>query len=317
MRWRDRQPNAPEWESFLVSLLPETRASNMKTRESTADARLDKRGGTRRLPEFSALSLFSGAGGLDLGFESTNHFVVKACFDSDDDCLETLRTNQRLGREQQRHGFLREAKIVQADLASLGASDLTRTVGIARGDVDVIFGGPPCQPFSVIGKRQGLDDPRGNLILAFARIVAELMPRAFVFENVPGFETIDDGRAYAWLCKEFSSLGYTFWTGKLDASNYGDPTVRQRLFVVGALNAAPFGPPQASHADHDPSQLRLPILEALRPLVTVRDAISDLGSPALFDLPNRSTVAHKQSSILRFERLQFGERDEARRRNRL
>ncbi len=274
--------------------------------------------------KLKVISLFSGAGGFDLGFESTGLFETIQCLDYEDDCINTLVANQRLGIETGSHRYLRNAEIRKADL-----NDPSRLFSnIKDGDVSVVIGGPPCQSFSVLGKRKGVSDVRGGLIDAFMKAVAILRPKAFVLENVPGLLTIDNGKVIESVRKSTRTLGYNFWDGKLCAANYGDPTLRKRFFLIAARTGK--GPIAAPRATHGPSQMSDPGDKArasyLRlddsspsPYLTVRQALDGLQEPTIDTeyLNGHVAVMHTASVIERFAMLRPGERDVARRRNRL
>lgn len=99
--------------------------------------------------------------------------------------------------------------------------------------VDLFVGGSPCQSFSNMGKRLGLEDTRGTLFYDYARLVKEIKPRVFVYENVPGMLTRDNGRAWKTIKDVFRGLGYTFSYSVLNSSDFGMPQNRRRLFVIG------------------------------------------------------------------------------------
>lgn len=102
-----------------------------------------------------------------------------------------------------------------------------------KGKVDLFIGGSPCQSFSNMGKRRGLEDARGTLFYDFARLVKEISPKVFIYENVPGMLTHDKGNTWQTIKGIFDSLGYYFEAQVLNASKYGIPQNRKRLFVVG------------------------------------------------------------------------------------
>ena len=104
-----------------------------------------------------------------------------------------------------------------------------------NGTIDVVVGGSPCQSFSVAGKRLGLDDPRGNLMLDYCRIVATVRPKYFVWENVPGALSSNKGRDFACLLEEMANIGYSLGWRVLDAQHFGVPQRRRRVFLVGCL----------------------------------------------------------------------------------
>ncbi len=102
-----------------------------------------------------------------------------------------------------------------------------------KGKVDVLVGGSPCQSFSIIGKRAGLEDTRGTLFYDFARLIKETEPRVFIYENVPGMLAHDKGKTWQVISEVFDSLGYKIYKDLLNAKDYGMPQDRKRLFVVG------------------------------------------------------------------------------------
>ena len=101
------------------------------------------------------------------------------------------------------------------------------------GKVDLFVGGSPCQSFSIIGKRAGLDDARGTLFYDYARLVKQIQPTVFIYENVVGMLTHDNGNTWKVIKDVFNSLGYTIYWNVLNSIDYGIPQDRKRLFVVG------------------------------------------------------------------------------------
>lgn len=102
-------------------------------------------------------------------------------------------------------------------------------------NIDLLVGGSPCQSFSIIGKRGGLEDTRGTLFYEYARIVKECQPKAFIYENVLGMLSHDKGRTWDTIHNVFLSLGYSIKVFKVNARDYGIPQDRKRIFVVGSL----------------------------------------------------------------------------------
>ena len=101
------------------------------------------------------------------------------------------------------------------------------------GEVDLFVGGSPCQSFSLVGKQRGLEDTRGTLFYEYARLIDEIKPKVFIYENVRAVTSHDGGKTWAKMQQVFSELGYTFKWAVLNAKNYGIPQNRERLFVVG------------------------------------------------------------------------------------
>ena len=105
-----------------------------------------------------------------------------------------------------------------------------------KDQVDLFVGGSPCQSFSVIGKRAGLEDARGTLFYDFARLITEMQPKVFLYENVPGMLSHDDGKTWKHIQEIFDSLGYKIFKALLNAMDFGVPQNRKRLYVVGFRN---------------------------------------------------------------------------------
>ena len=102
-----------------------------------------------------------------------------------------------------------------------------------KGKVDLLIGGSPCQSFTLLGYQKGLEEARGTLFYDYARVVKEVEPKAFIYENVQGLVKHDSGKTWAVIRRVFESLGYTIHYEVLDAVNYGIPQKRRRIFVVG------------------------------------------------------------------------------------
>lgn len=102
-----------------------------------------------------------------------------------------------------------------------------------RGKVDLLVGGSPCQSFSMVGKREGLEDKRGDLFFEFVRVLREVQPKAFIFENVRGVLSHDEGRSWESMSEALRSSGYTIYFDVLNSRDFGIPQNRSRLFVVG------------------------------------------------------------------------------------
>jgi DNA (cytosine-5)-methyltransferase 1 len=102
-----------------------------------------------------------------------------------------------------------------------------------KNKIDLLVGGSPCQSFSMVGKRRGLEDTRGTLFYEFARVVKESQPKVFIYENVKGLTNHDKGKTFEIIKATFNELGYNYFYKILNAKNYGIPQHRERIFVVG------------------------------------------------------------------------------------
>lgn len=125
-----------------------------------------------------------------------------------------------------------------------------------KGKVDLLVGGSPCQSFSMVGKRRGFEDARGTLFYDFARLIKEIQPKAFIFENVKGLLSHDSGTTWEVIENVFKELGYTFHRKILNARDYGIPQNRERLFVIGFKKKKKFSFP-------DPIKLELSVQDLL------------------------------------------------------
>ncbi|MBK9712157.1 MAG: DNA cytosine methyltransferase [Kouleothrix sp.] len=208
-----------------------------------------------------AIDLFSGAGGMSLGFERAG-FQVLAAFDHDPKHIETYSTNfpTTLART--------------VDISKLTADFVYDLCG-HRQDIDLVFGGPPCQGFSVGGRRD-VDDSRNSLLLEFARVVRELQPKAFIAENVEGILGSKYHKIIGQFYAEMSQAGYQMPDRPLvlNAADFNVPQARRRVFFVGVRRGHRLPPPPIpvfASADHE---LRKP---------DVRAAISDIPTLNSFD----------------------------------
>jgi DNA (cytosine-5)-methyltransferase 1 len=217
-----------------------------------------------------AISLFSGAGGLDLGAEQAGYRVAVAV-ECDRDAAATMEKN-----------FPRLASpVIRADILDVATRDIMRAAGLrGRSRPDLLIGGPPCTPFSKSGfwlewKRAGLD-PDASLLQAYTRVLAEARPRAFVLENVYALTYNNQASrpAYQRLLREIDDAGYDWRAGVLNAANYGIPQARPRLFVVGAPKGNRL--PELPEPTHGGSWERRHSGHPERPHVTAGEALAGL-----------------------------------------
>lgn len=213
-----------------------------------------------------AIDLFSGCGGMSLGLEAAGFDIAAAV---EFDAIHTLVHH---------YNFPYGASICK-DISKLSSEELLDAVeakGFSR-QIDLIAGGPPCQGFSHIGKRQ-LDDPRNSLVFEYVRIIKEIKPKYFIFENVPGIASGKHKKFLEELIVEFESIGYSIDKpiSILDASLYGAPQKRKRVILIGSrLDVEKAIYPEQTHAEMDTAELSL-FDSGLLPLSTCGDAINDL-----------------------------------------
>ncbi|MGA9164987.1 MAG: DNA cytosine methyltransferase [Thiobacillus sp.] len=215
----------------------------------------------------SFVSLFSGAGGLDIGLEEAG-WVCHYASDVDRDAVETLNLNK--GRRLVHSLALNEAFIEQADVRHSSGADILAKGGVRRGEVMLLAGGPPCQSWSSAGHQHGFEDPRGQLFVDFVRLAGELDVRWLLFENVRGLLTArgpdgTPGTALQLIRNRLLEAGFQTTVALLNAADHGLPQRRVRLFVVGyrAGDIPPF--PIPTHA-------KIP-KDGLKPWVPLRDSL--------------------------------------------
>ena len=208
------------------------------------------------------IDLFSGAGGLSLGLRDAGWETV-AAVEIDPSANETFRAN------------FPETQLIEARIQGV---DFTRW----RGKVDLIAGGPPCQPFSVAGLGRASNDPRDG-VPEFIRAVEEARPYAFIMENVAGLTTARHRPYLLGVLNRLKGLGYEVSYGVLDAAEHGAPQHRRRLFIVGSRDRV-LELPEPTHGPR--GQL---------PYVTAQEKLSD----APEDVPNLAIVTYAKQPILR------------------
>ncbi len=213
--------------------------------------------------KIKTLSLFSGAGGLDIGFHNAG-FDILGCVEIEPAYAKSLERNSGSGRF-----FGPKLNIHCEDIRNF---DPTPYVGIG---IECVIGGPPCQTFSAAGRRSGgvlgTIDPRGRLFESYCRILKAIEPQVFVFENVYGLPGANGGQPWREICAAFAKLGYQMKAEVVDSADYGVPQHRERLIIVGYRNhSLSYEFPVPTHG---------PDSDTGRPLVSINDAIKDLQDP--------------------------------------
>lgn len=216
-----------------------------------------------RCPKVQTLSLFTGAGGLDIGFHDAG-FNIALMVEIDPNFVQTLQANK-----SSKHYF-KNSQILCEDIGDLKP--------LKNLNVDLVIGGPPCQAFSAAGRRvagaPGFMDSRGKLYKEFISILETIRPKAFLFENVYGLTGVQNGEVWRAVLSDFESLGYKFSHRILDAAGYGVPQHRERLIVVGTRGPR-FLFPKPTHGPDSPDQ---------RPYYTPKEAFLNLGEEEKPDL---------------------------------
>lgn len=216
--------------------------------------------------ELTCLDLFCGAGGLALGFKHAG-FRTLAGIDLDRQSLDTFSQN------------FPEAIVMEEDLSQPSVA-LLKFFKSLKDKVDVVVGGPPCQGFSIAGKRI-LDDPRNLLYKNYISAVAVIKPRYVLIENVPNIRTLGGGKVERAIVDDLKTLGYTTEVITLNAADFGVPQNRRRAFFLAKLNGRPIGFPNASTVE-----TKVTTLEAISDLPSVDDYFDD--APIEYDKPPAS-----------------------------
>ena len=233
------------------------------------------------------IELFAGCGGFSTGFLDAGLRVI-AGFEKDLRAVDAYNYNH----------LYRGSKGIAIDLSGVPGRRLLELAGIEA--VDFIIGGPPCQPFSIVGKRRGSDDGRADLMHDYARIVSELKPAAFVLENVPNLSRIANGSLLRGTVAALTSSGYSVRHAVVSAAGYGVPQNRKRLFVVGLRNRREVMFPAPTHGAKG------------QPVKTAREALGELPDAAEFgecDIHNHEPTLHSPDMVDRFQKLRPGTRE--------
>lgn len=215
------------------------------------------------------ISLFTGAGGLDYGFEAAG-FETAVALELDPTCCRTLREN-------------RPWPVIDADVHAVTTPEILQAASLGEGEADVLIGGPPCQPFSksgywATGDARRLEDPRADTLGAYLRVLREAQPKAFLLENVSGlaYKGKDEGldrilRGVEEINRDTGANYQPRWQ-VLSAASYGVPQLRDRVLIVASRDGAPFRFPAPSHRDPGAA------LDGREPHRTAWDAIGNLPS---------------------------------------
>lgn len=218
----------------------------------------------------TAISLYTGLGGLDFGIEAAGFSTVVAV-EMDPGCCRTLRANRRW-------------PVIEASIAQVTSRQILASADLMKGEADVLVAGPPCQPFSkssfwVSGEAQRMSDPRARTLHEFLRVLRETQPKTFLLENVNGIAYRGKSEGLNVLVKGIQRINretgarYSINCATLNAADFGVPQSRERVFIVGSRDGRSFEFPRATHAE--PADKKA--LDAgLKPYMAAWDAIGGL-----------------------------------------
>jgi DNA (cytosine-5)-methyltransferase 1 len=239
----------------------------------------------------TCIDLFSGAGGLAVGFRQAGWSIL-AANDMDIDASKTFRLN------------FPEATFFEGAISKLTSAALLKECGLKPGELDCLIGGPPCQSFSYNNHQRSAEDVRARLFRDYLRLVAEMKPKILVMENVPGILTIGDNSVVTEISERLAALDYKVSVRVLNAEEFGTPQTRRRVFIVASRVGDPMSIfPAPSHRGRG-RHVKKPgeKLPRLKRLVTVGQAIGDL--PRLRSGSGKQVAARpKKKSSGQFQRL--------------
>lgn len=238
----------------------------------------------------AVIDLFAGAGGLSYGLAMAGLFPAAA--------LE-IHPHAALTYQRNHHRspiLVKDARTTTANELLELASATSRRVR-RSGTIDCLVGGPPCQGFSFAGSKDR-SDSRNTLPLEFVRLVRQLRPAVFVFENVYGLVKLYKGAAFRQILSELESIpGYRISHEVISAQTFGVPSMRKRVLVVGTVRSSPFAFPEPTHAAGD--QVSLELGPPRLPCITAGEALSDLDS---LEEPGESTMEYKLPATAPYQR---------------
>lgn len=241
------------------------------------------------------ISLYTGAGGMDYGFEAAG-FETAVALEIDRDAVMTLKAS-------------REWRIIEGDIHEVESSRILKEAGLRVGEAAVLIGGPPCQPFSkaaywASGDSKRLDDPRADTLLAYMRVVRDTLPRVFVLENVHGiaYSGKEEGLELIFRITENINrergTNYKPTWRVIDAVEYGVPQKRRRFFLIAEREGKEFEFMKPTHAPFYPTwSCTNPECDNLAPYATAWDAIGEIDLDPSEDLRVKGKWADLLPSI--------------------
>jgi DNA (cytosine-5)-methyltransferase 1 len=207
------------------------------------------------------IDLFSGVGGLSYGFSHNDNFEIVAA----NEILPNMAKAYLLNHPT--------VKVYVQDIRDFSSEQIEKDLNVINRDIDIVVGGPPCQAYSTVGKRM-LDDPRGKLFQEYYRVLKEFNPKLFLFENVKGLISMQDGKLLKIIVLLFESLGYKVVYKLLNAADFGVPQMRERVILIGSKLKHDFLYPSPTHCSNN--EIRNLFNNGLKQYLTIEDAISDL-----------------------------------------
>jgi len=200
----------------------------------------------------TVVDLFAGVGGLSYGFFHNDAFDIVLANEYDDEIVKAYELNHPT------------VKVFASDIRLLTEEIIKDRASIP---IDIVVGGPPCQSYSTLGKRQ--NDDRAQMFTEYCRVLKILQPKIFIFENVTGLLSMLGGKLFETIKSEFRDIGYNLQHEVLNAVDYGIPQIRKRVILVGTKKENTFRFPTPTHAECGGE-------DKMQPYITLEDAIGDM-----------------------------------------
>jgi DNA (cytosine-5)-methyltransferase 1 len=230
--------------------------------------------------DLTAVDLFSGAGGLSLGFENAGYKIIFAV-ENDVHSAKTYRENRKF----------KNAEVILSDISKINFLDILKRLKLKRGEIDILLGGLPCQGFSIANmKTRNMDNPKNSLFIEFLRAVKEIYPKWILFENVSGILNFEKGKVIETLNAELGKRGYSCTWYIVNAAEFGVPQIRKRFFLIGNRIGINYSFPHPIYG-----------IER-KPYVSIREAISDLPKLENGNRINCLTYQYNGSLLSKFQR---------------
>ncbi len=223
------------------------------------------------MEKFKVVSLFSGCGGLDLGFEGGFDYLNHHYEENPFKIIWANDINEKATKTQKLN--FKDIEVICGDIVEILNSENKQQLSLFNNThipkADVVIGGFPCQDFSLAGKRQGLTVQRGKLYQSMAKVIEIIKPKVFLAENVKGLISWENGLAIKTIIEDFAKLGYKVDHRLFNAADFGVPQTRERVIIIGIRKDIDTEIEWAkpTHSSHDTN---------LKPWVTIKQAIEDL-----------------------------------------
>jgi len=275
-----------------------------------------------------AVSLFSGLGGIDIGLHRAGVETV-ACIERDVDAAKTLKINSKKHPDKPDHDQISVPenfpwRVIDSDIRNIDSDDILDECDTSRDDIDIVVGGPPCQTFSRSneGSRSGTESERGKLYEEYAKILHQVEPEAFIFENVRGLRSANDGEDLEAIREELEGDTYETECEVLNAAKFGVPQARKRILIVGTKSDTNFDFPKPTHTKDgcgdaeewisaEKALQEFDVDESIEEKGGYQNAIGSKYGPLLKDIPEGANYQHFSERKYDTDQEEYVERSES------